>query len=44
MAMQGGIDRTGLLVDGTSTAAQRRLSTGATGNSLGISPKGATAG
>jgi len=40
MAMQG-IDRTSLLGDGTSTAAQRRLSTGAT---LGVSPRGVAAG
>ena len=44
MAMQGGIDRTSLLGD-ASTAAQRRLSTGATGNTcLGISPRGVAAG
>ena len=45
MAMQGGIDRTSLLGDGTPTAAQRRLSTGATGNPhLGVSPRGVAAG
>ncbi|KAF8423817.1 vesicle coat protein [Tirmania nivea] len=45
MAMQGGIDKTNLLGDGTSTTAHRRLSTGATGNPrLGVSPRGVAAG
>lgn len=45
MALQGGIERAFLFGESASAAAQRRLSTGATGNPrLGASPRGVAAG